>query len=118
MKNNLNQPRHRYMIVAIASFLDKEGKPGVKYLNVVAESRTKQINLGQIKQAQDACMMQIVHFGVDPEGVKDITIVNVCYMGHMTDSDFVAGLPQAQQEAMEMTEQSDSISEMPNRYEN
>ena len=91
-----NQPLHRFMLVLSAAFIGPQGQSSMKIVNTVVARTKKNVPLGIIKQAQDGVSMQLQMFGIEAQNIVDVTIQNVCYLGHMTEQEFLAGLDESQ----------------------
>lgn len=92
MKPMQRIPMHYFMIHVQTTFIGPSGQMGMKMLPAIHASTKKQVPMIAIRTAQDTAASQLVHFGIDPAGIKDASITGVSYLGLMTEAEFEAGL--------------------------
>lgn len=85
-------PKHYYMLTYISAFTDPAGRAGMKYTNVNIERPTKYIPLKIIGDGQQTVANELVMKGVSPDHIRDITLISVDYLGHMTEAQFLEGI--------------------------
>lgn len=105
-----NQPLHRYFLTFSAVFRGPEGQAGMKSVNSVVARNKKTMPLGIIKQAQDGVAMQLQMFGIDPNNIVDVSLLNCSYLGLMTDTEFTAGLSNDEAASASLSDEDDEAS--------
>ena len=101
---NPDNPLHRYMLVLNATFVGPNGQAGFKTVNSVVSRSKKTLPLQFIRKAQDAVVMQLQMFGIEPEKIVDVSFMNASYLGLMTEKEFTEGLPKDLQGSMTLDE--------------
>lgn len=111
MKSGYNAPSHRFMLTLQAVFKTESGGGSMKTVNTVISRSAKNLPLRYIKQAQDGVAMQLQMFGVTPENIMDVTLLNVSYLGLMTEKDFTAGLSNDQAASVDIAQEGETPTE-------
>lgn len=85
----MNQKYHYYMGTVLITY-EREGSIKQKHLNLTLELPSKKINFTAMDRLRQSSFKQLQDlFQVNPEkDIRDYTLVNIMYLGLMTQDDF------------------------------
>lgn len=87
----LSKTKNVYHLSAVQLIFTRDGDaPEVRHINVVIETKDGTINRKQIEHIQRSAVDRIcAEYGIQPDAVKDLTIMNISTLGQMTKEDFL-----------------------------
>lgn len=88
----LSKTKNVYHLSAVRLVLnlDENDAPEVRHINVVIETKDGTINRKHIEHIQRSAVDRMcAEHGIQPNDVKDLTIMNISTLGQMTKEDFL-----------------------------
>jgi hypothetical protein len=88
--------KHFWLSAVELTFVDTQGDTGVTRVNTMVNAESSNVTMTELAKVQQGAQLTLFNKLGEQVTVLGLTVLNVSYLGHMTDKEFSAGATETQ----------------------